>query len=246
MSYGLEACIRLERNQFHMEEYCEEYEVFYLVEEGSFRYRRGSFEETVHAGEGLWFEGGVIYQREVIMPLRLHLFRFHADERIFPETKVIFCDQRRIASTMEFLCRLDESFHKNKLAYCAALFDDLVNQLRMEQLLAQRLPDDPVIARAAAYLAEHLEEPPALPQLAESAQLSYVQFLRRFKKQTGMTPTEYLSALRMKKARVLLASTTLPLREIAAACGFECEFYLSNFFKKHSGMPPSAYRAGML
>jgi iron complex transport system substrate-binding protein len=57
-----------------------------------------------------------------------------------------------------------------------------------------------------------------------------------------MPPSEYLAAIRMKKAESLLSDTALPVREVAAACGFENEYYFSNFFKRHKGHSPSAFR----
>ena len=43
----------------------------------------------------------------------------------------------------------------------------------------------------------------------------------------------------------LLTDTDLLIKEIAYACGFENEYYFSNFFKKHTTLSPSAFRASL-
>ena len=78
--------------------------------------------------------------------------------------------------------------------------------------------------------------------LASKSGLSYVQFLRRFKAYTGLTPSDYLTSVRLQKAKMLLSNSTLLVREIAYACGFENEYYFSNFFKKHTATSPTAFR----
>lgn len=81
-----------------------------------------------------------------------------------------------------------------------------------------------------------------LAAVAQKTGLSYVQFLRRFKAFTGMTPMDYVTSLRLQRAKELLTGSTLPVKEIANVCGFENEYYFSNFFKKHTGRSPKAFR----
>lgn len=57
-----------------------------------------------------------------------------------------------------------------------------------------------------------------------------------------MTPSQYAAWAKLRKARTLLAESDLSVKKIAFACGFENEYYFSNFFKKHTGLSPTAYR----
>ncbi len=75
-----------------------------------------------------------------------------------------------------------------------------------------------------------------------SACLSPSGLNHHFKQSVGLTPMEYLAALRLTKAEALLCHTKMPLAEIAALCGFESPYYFSNTFKKHKGEAPTAYR----
>ena len=68
------------------------------------------------------------------------------------------------------------------------------------------------------------------------------QFLRRLKAFTGMTPTDYVTSLRLQQAKELLTGSPLPVKKIANVCGFENEYDFSNFFEKHTGRSPKAFR----
>jgi AraC family L-rhamnose operon regulatory protein RhaS len=63
-----------------------------------------------------------------------------------------------------------------------------------------------------------------------------------FKKMTGCTPMEYLTRLRMERAKTLLRETDLKIIDIAFACGFSSSQYFANLFRRAAGLTPSAYR----
>lgn len=69
-------------------------------------------------------------------------------------------------------------------------------------------------------------------------------FRRQFRKETGLTPTEYMIRLRMSAARELIkqkgASGTM-IKEIARLSGFTDPYYFSRLFKSKNGMSPSDY-----
>lgn len=69
---------------------------------------------------------------------------------------------------------------------------------------------------------------------------SYISQL--FKKEVGITFTEYLSNLRIDRACNMLKTTDLSISEIAEKTGYNDFFYFSRIFKKIKGMPPSKYR----
>ena len=75
-------------------------------------------------------------------------------------------------------------------------------------------------------------------KLAAELGISPVQLSRRFSKSIGMTPSSYLSHIRLEKAQSLLIETSLPLEQIAQACGFSNGFYLSRVFTKIMKVSP--------
>ena len=68
-------------------------------------------------------------------------------------------------------------------------------------------------------------------------------FRRCFQKETGKTPTQYLTALRIEHAKQLLRDTNnYSISSIAHNCGFSDSLYFSTCFKKHIGISPLVYR----
>ena len=68
-------------------------------------------------------------------------------------------------------------------------------------------------------------------------------FRRRFCAQTGKTPLQYLTDLRISHAKqLLLSKEAFNIETVAEACGFTDSFYFSTCFKKHIGCSPRAFR----
>lgn len=99
------------------------------------------------------------------------------------------------------------------------------------------------IQRAILYVSEHFTEPISLQQLADVACLSPYYFTRSFRKETGMTPHQYILETRYRSAQFLLASTEQSVKEIALSTGFADESSFCASFRKRMGQTPSQYRA---
>ncbi|MBO6158730.1 MAG: AraC family transcriptional regulator [Firmicutes bacterium] len=82
----------------------------------------------------------------------------------------------------------------------------------------------------------------SMEQLAQEAHLSESRFRALFKEQTGVSPKEYLTSLRISRARMLLEQTGQSLGEIAAAVGYPDQLYFSRIFRERVGISPSEYR----
>ncbi|MBD0403932.1 AraC family transcriptional regulator [Flammeovirga sp. EKP202] len=82
----------------------------------------------------------------------------------------------------------------------------------------------------------------SLEDLAKLCHLSLSSFKREFQKVYDETPSKYLSIQRIKKAKELLQSTTLPINEIAYDVGYNDPLYFTRIFKKKEGVSPSQYR----
>jgi transcriptional regulator GlxA family with amidase domain len=82
----------------------------------------------------------------------------------------------------------------------------------------------------------------SLPLMASVAGLERRTFLRRFADATGMTPIEYCRAVRMARARELLASGNIPQKTIAQSLGYKDVASFARVFRKITGLPPGEYR----
>lgn len=103
-------------------------------------------------------------------------------------------------------------------------------------------PSDPV-ARALALMVDDLDNPQLdLARLAAAAGLSRYHFLRLFKRETGQTPAACLREKRLDRAMELLTLSDLPVKRVAAMCGFAGSAHFCAAFAKRFGHSPGAMR----
>lgn len=82
-----------------------------------------------------------------------------------------------------------------------------------------------------------------IEEAAQFVAMSERNFLRRFKMEMGVTPSDYLLYVRIDKCCRLLAETDLPIDKIARRCGIGSGGQLSKVFRKYLGVTPTEYRA---
>lgn len=96
---------------------------------------------------------------------------------------------------------------------------------------------------AVDFMQLHFQENPALSEIASHVCMAPNHFHRRFTTLFGKTPFEHMLAQRMDRARHLLASTALTVKEVSARVGYEDAAYFSRVFTKRFGITPSDYHA---
>ena len=102
---------------------------------------------------------------------------------------------------------------------------------------------NPDIARSRYFLSRNFTDPNLqLQDAAREACMSNSRFSTVFAQETGMTFTEYLSRLRLGRAKELLLSTDMRSSQIALESGYSDSHYFSYHFKKATGMTPSEFR----
>lgn len=77
---------------------------------------------------------------------------------------------------------------------------------------------------------------------AASRGMSVSWFIRTFKQYAGTTPMQYIVALRITNAQMLLETTNYNVTEIGNFVGYDNPLYFSRIFKKQKGFSPSEYR----
>ncbi|RMD75602.1 MAG: AraC family transcriptional regulator [Lentisphaerae bacterium] len=100
------------------------------------------------------------------------------------------------------------------------------------------------IAPALQHMLDHYSRKLPVAELARRCHLSPVQFRRIFRQATGTSPHHYLSQLRVRQAiQRIRHAPAATLEEIAAEVGFDSSTTLYRQIVKHTGQPPSAFRA---
>lgn|GEM_PF-1323167 len=96
--------------------------------------------------------------------------------------------------------------------------------------------------RAIAFMQERLDQSFPVAAVAEACGLSVNHFSRAFRRSLGKPPHRWLLDQRIEKARELLRDESLPLADIALACGFAEQSHFTRVFARIAGMPPGAWR----
>ena len=95
---------------------------------------------------------------------------------------------------------------------------------------------------AQIYINDHLSETIDFYALADSVGLSYRSFRYLFTKETGTSPLQFQIERKLIRAKNLLASSDLPVKDIAESLGFSSSWYFAHFFQKHANCSPVTYR----
>lgn len=106
----------------------------------------------------------------------------------------------------------------------------------------RRTGEQECVQRAIRYIHMHYAEPLSLSRMAQEAHLSESYFSTLFKKGCGYGFREYLSKVRVDRAKELLEKTNMGVTEIAQAAGFDSQSYFSKVFHQRTGLSPSEYR----
>lgn len=100
----------------------------------------------------------------------------------------------------------------------------------------------PKLINAIEMMESNVEEPLDQEMLARYVGLSRRQLERLFRKHLGRTPAQYYLELRLERARHLLYQTTMPVMNIAFACGFVSASHFSTCYRQMYGKTPRAER----
>lgn len=105
-----------------------------------------------------------------------------------------------------------------------------------------RLPPPGVVERAKGLMVARLAEPMTIDEVADRLECGRTRLFHAFKRETGMTPVDWLQRQRVATALELLQRTDRTLTDIANAVGLSSSAYLCHIVKRYTGRPPGAHR----
>lgn len=97
-------------------------------------------------------------------------------------------------------------------------------------------------AKAITYIKNNHDKKISIHDLANHVCMSVYYFSRIFKKSTGYSPYEYITMVRLNRAKDLLKTTKLSIKEIAFKIGFNSEANFITCFKQHHTFTPNEFR----
>ena len=92
------------------------------------------------------------------------------------------------------------------------------------------------------YIRAHINEPIKTEELASLSFLSKDHFIRLFKKELGITPTQYINRKKIERAQLQLITTDLTIKDIAYTLSYDDVSYFNRLFKQYTNMTPKEYR----
>lgn len=136
------------------------------------------------------------------------------------------------------LDRLIESYLSSKELNTLNSIIELVRDVGDDSVYSEKT----IVDQICAYVSDHLEQDLDTEQIADHFHFSshYIRLI--FKRQTGTNLTEFKTALRIQKAKLLLKGCEDKISNISARCGFDSSCYFTEVFTKSVGICPTDYR----
>ena len=148
--------------------------------------------------------------------------------------------RQRLARLLEQL--IDNHAPFQRIAAIYLLLDAVVSAGKPTRRAESSLRDEAMIKKGIDFINQHFDQPLTLSEVACHSGMSYSWFSRLFKKVSRYNFKEYLTLVRLNKARTLLRDTRTPITEISHSCGFQEHKYLIAAFNKYCGVTPTEYR----
>ncbi len=102
------------------------------------------------------------------------------------------------------------------------------------------------IDKARVLIREQISDNISPEVIAKELVMTYSWFRRLFKQYTGLAPAQYITQLRLQRAKELLSTSTRSVKEIAVEMNYESVDYFSTQFRRQTKMTPTQYRKSCL
>lgn len=117
-----------------------------------------------------------------------------------------------------------------------------LGQQPFASLLSFRQTSDAVINKCQDWVAQNYQTRSPGAAMIGLAGLPERSFMRRFTNATGMTPLDYVHALRLEEAKQMLETGDLPVEAVANEVGYEDTSFFGRLFRRKVGLTPAQYR----
>jgi AraC family transcriptional regulator, glycine betaine-responsive activator len=177
----------------------------------------------------------------------------------FPEltvtTNLFEIDRDRITCAGATAC-IDLMLHMISAQFGHAMAASVSEQYNLSQIRSakddQHLPPDvrlgssnPKLLAALVLMDANIETPLNLSEISVNVDLSHRQLERLFHRHVGSSIMKHYQYLRLKRANLLLRQTSLPVSEVALACGYQSWSHFTKHYARQFGHPPVKERVGL-
>lgn len=231
------------------------------VSQGEGRYTVGNREYAVHTGDLIICNADTIHGEA---PFQEHSIQTYCcalsgvNLKYLPQGHIIDKERKPIIALNEFnnlvatlMNNLFILFHQkqNNLLLCHQLAISLfllVYKLIQEHATQNKSvieqKNENMIRKLTNYLDANYTENITLEKISKILHISVSHISHLFKRETGLSPMQYIIHRRIGQAQTLLAETNLPIKQIEEQLGFSSSCHLTATFKKYVGISPREYR----
>jgi transcriptional regulator GlxA family with amidase domain len=189
-------------------------------------------------------------------PATTHWFHAEILRRLYPRVKldpdVLFVDDADVLTSAGVAAGIDLCLHVIRRDHGSEIANRAARRCVVPpwrdggqaQYIERPLPRAAEATTAATreWSLRRLGDPLTLSALAIHANMSVRTFTRRFREETGLSPTQWLLRQRIDHARMLLETTGLSVDQIARRAGFGTATSLRQHLHRAIGVAPTAYR----
>lgn len=161
---------------------------------------------------------------------------FLCENSLPPLTAIHLDHEAQGAIAAELAVALAQGTQIEQLVHYAPL------SLEVRQSSSRRAHQDPAVAEALEFIAEHLDDPITSQSVARHLNLSRRTLERRFQRSYGCSPAHVIRQERMKATLRMLAETALPLKVVSERNGWSEPGHMGRYVKQATGLTPARYR----
>lgn len=165
--------------------------------------------------------------------------------RFAESAPLLSLEERRLSLFDSLISVMESGYSEANLEYANLSLTQLFNAFLYDRFFTEagkHLSENNTVEAAIEYMKKHLDTALKIDDVAAHFSYSPSHFFTLFKKRTGYSPIHYFNYLKIQKACQYLSFTTMSVKEISFALGFNDPLYFSRLFKKIMSTPPLQYR----
>lgn len=156
-------------------------------------------------------------------------------------------EERRVSLFENLIDVMEDGYSATNLEYVNLSLWQLLSSFLYDSFFSEggkKNIENNTVESAIEYMKNHLESPLKINDVAAHFNYSPSHFFSIFKSYTGYSPINYFNHLKIQKACQYLSFTSMSVKEISFALGFNDPLYFSRLFKKLMSTSPLQYRTG--